>query len=253
MLADGQSLAIEASESGYERLVETLACPGRRYRFVPFGPGPRRIALPAPQAGVIPVRLGPVGSAEGRWVAMNWTSTLIGLEAEGRGGVLLHAALVACRGRAAALAGPGGIGKTTAAERLPAPWQMLCDDTILVLRCGQDGYRVHPWPTWSCFLYNGSGGSWPCTSHFPLGGVFFLDRSGSDAVEPIGPAAALGALLASAEQATAGIWGWLAPGAKIELRRQRLENLIALARTVPCYRLAFTRSGDFGTAMEKVL
>ncbi len=95
------------------------------------------------------------------------------LEAIGSRGLLLHGAMVEKEGKGAILAGPGGIGKTTACSRLPHPWKTQSDDTTLLIPAGNGGYRAHPWPTWSRFLDNGPGGSWPVEEAIPLRTLFF--------------------------------------------------------------------------------
>lgn len=261
-LADGTRIGIEARHPAYDPVVACLAeamrlspvtNPDHRYALDAFGPGPRRTDLRPDPGGRLVLRLGRVRTADERLVAMNWAGTLVGLDSERRGGMLLHAALCACRRGAVLLAGPGGVGKTTACRRLPPTWEALGDDAALVLPDGRGGYRAHPWPSWSRFLPGGPGGRWSCGRHLPLRAIFLLVRDRCDTARRLGGGQAAGALLANVEQATAGLSSWVVPEALGRLRRRRLDNVLLLAGRVPCYRLGFTRDGPFWEVVETVL
>ena len=96
---------------------------------------------------------------------------------ESQGGLLIHGALAEKHGIGVILAGPGDVGKTTASGRLPAPWISLSDDCTLIVRDGKGGYRTHPWPTWSTFMYGGPGGSWDVQYSVPLKAIFVLKQN----------------------------------------------------------------------------
>ena len=51
-------------------------------------------------------------------------------DAQTRGEVLLHGALAEKDGIGVILAAPGGTGKTTASDRLLAPWRSRCDEQM---------------------------------------------------------------------------------------------------------------------------
>jgi len=61
---------------------------------------------------------------------------------------------------AALLTAHSGGGKTTASNRLPAPWVALCDDTALIVRDDAGAYWVHPMPTWSHIFREEKISSW---------------------------------------------------------------------------------------------
>ena len=94
---------------------------------------------------------------DGHYVQLIQLSMVIAREAQSLGGVLLHGALAERDGIGVILAAPGGTGKTTASERLPSPWQSLCDDVTLVVRDTKGNYCAHPWPTWSRFFGEEAG------------------------------------------------------------------------------------------------
>jgi SynChlorMet cassette protein ScmC len=174
-------------------------------------------------------------------------------DAQTRGGVLLHGALAEKNGISVILAAPGGTGKTTASDRLPAPWRSLCDDTTLVVRDSRGNYWAHPWPTWSRFLGRESGGTWDVQNAVPLEGVFFLSRAVEDRVESVGPGHAVSLLVECAEQASQ----LMAQGLKKEetraLRLERFNNLCALARVVPTHVLHISLTGAFWQEIEQTL
>ena len=109
-----------------------------------------------------------------RFVHLVQLSLILARQAQTCGGILLHGALADWNGLGVILAAPGGTGKTTASNRLPAPWKSLSDDLTLIVRDSQKNYWAHPWPTWSRFLWGGSGGEWNVQKAVPLGGIFFL-------------------------------------------------------------------------------
>lgn len=85
-------------------------------------------------------------------------ASVIVLDVENRGGLLLHGALAECKRQGVILAGPGTVGKTTASRRLRLPWHSLSDDATLVVRDRAGRFGAHPWPTWSRFMFGGSWG-----------------------------------------------------------------------------------------------
>lgn len=180
-------------------------------------------------------------------------SMIISQDAQRRGGVLLHGALAEWNGIGVILAGPAGIGKTTATRRLPHNWHSYCDDMTLVVCDKKGAYWAHPWPTWSTFMFNGPGGSWDVQHAVPLTGIFFLKQDHEDAFEPLGIAQNVCLLNASAEQSS-----WLMPGnleknALRELRLQRFDNICKLAQTIPSYILHMRLNGAFWQEIERAL
>ncbi len=170
-----------------------------------------------------------------------------------RGGLLLHGALAEWKGDGVILAGPWGIGKTTASQRLTSPWNSLCDDLTLVVCDEQRVYWAHPWPTWSRFVPGGPGGTWDVQHAVPLRGIFFLVRAPEDLVEPVGVGQAVCLLVESAEQA----WWELHHGIKKDkgrmLRLQRFDNICVLAQGVPCFLLHLSPTGTFWQEIEKAI
>jgi len=169
------------------------------------------------------------------------------------GGVLLHGALVEKDGIGVILAAPGGTGKTTASERLPAPWRSLSDDATLVVRDSQGNYLAHPWPTWSRFLNGGQGGRWDVQSNVPVKGIFFLSRAVEDRAESIGPGQAVSLLVESAGQTTQLMTRGLSKKETRALHLERFNNICALAQVVPTHMLHISLTGAFWQEIEQML
>ena len=180
-------------------------------------------------------------------------SLVIAQHAEGRGGVLLHGALVEKDGVGVVLAGPGGVGKTPASRRLAPPWRSLCDDATLVVRDEQGSYWCHPWPTWSTFMFDGSGGSWDVQHAVSLKGIFFLEKARKVQAAPLGTGQAVCLLTESARQL---LWPLSRQMNENEARKvglQRFNNICLLAQSVGSYILRLNRDGAFWQEIDRAL
>ena len=180
-------------------------------------------------------------------------SLVIARQAQDRGGFLLHGALAEKSGSSVILAGPGGVGKTTASRRLPSSWRSLSDDATLIV-CDEEGaYWAHPWPTWSCFMSGGRGGTWDVNHAVPLKAIFFLQQAGQDRVEPVAYGQSVCRLVELAEHTS---WSMAhGTGKKVArtLRLKRFENICDLVKVVPCYNLYLSLDGSFWDEIERVI
>jgi SynChlorMet cassette protein ScmC len=180
-------------------------------------------------------------------------SVIIGRQAEEDGGLLLHGALLEWQGAGIILAGPSGVGKSTACTRIPAPWQCLCDDKTLIARDERGCYWAHPWPTWSRFMDGGSGGSWDVQKAVPLRAIFILSQERADRAERLGSGHAVPLLVEVAKQ---GIWPIL-DSMQLDqaraFRLRRFDTICALAKIIPCYHLKISRTGEFWREIERAL
>ena len=165
----------------------------------------------------------------------------------------MHGALAERDGIGVILAAPGGTGKTTASNRLPAPWRSRCDDTTLVVRDPQGNYWAHPWPTWSRFLEGGPGGTWDVQTAVPLKGIFILSRAVEDRTERIGPGQAVSLLAESVRQASMFMPLGLFGEEVRNLYLERFSNLSALARVIPAHVLHISLTGTFWQEIEQAL
>jgi SynChlorMet cassette protein ScmC len=169
------------------------------------------------------------------------------------GGVLLHGALAEWGGIGIILAGPGGTGKTTASNRLYVPWRSLSDDLTLVVRDSQKNYWAHPWPTWSQFLTQCTGGEWEVQKAVPLKAIFFLSQAEKDQAILMGKGQAVSSLLSATRQASNLMTKGLEPEEIRDLHAEWLDNLCSLSQWVPVYHLDISLTGPFWQEIEGVL
>jgi SynChlorMet cassette protein ScmC len=211
--------------------------------------------LPQEKNRRVVCNVGPVGDKEMFAVHLLNISQLLASYCEAKGGLLLHAALVCREKIGIALLGGSGSGKTTASRRIPFPWSARCDDYTLVVRGVGGLYWAHPWPTWSRFFQQGPGGSWPTEEALLLSAIFLLQpATDADNGWIAMPASQrIEAILAAVEQATWSTTMNLDKRQRRSIRMRRLQNSIALAKSVPGYRLRLTLTGNFWEDMEKAL
>ena len=211
------------------------------------------VPLASENNGVVTCVLSPSRRWGSPYINLVKLSLILAREAQSLGGVLIHGALAERDGMGVILAAPGGTGKTTASNRIPSPWQSLCDDTTLVVKDPQGNYWAHPWPTWSRFLDGEPGGTWNVQNAVSVKGIFFLVQAVKDQVEHVGSGKAVCLL----EESVGQVSTFTAPGAgKEELRALHLEqfnNLCALARIIPAHLLHITLTGPFWQEIEKAL
>lgn len=204
-----------------------------------LGEGPVTLAIP-PLAG----------DPETVGAAVLWVAAVLALPVVARGGALLHGALAEQHGRGVLLAAAGGTGKSTASARLPEPWRSHSDDTTLVVRDAEGGYRAHPWPTWSRFLWGGPGGQWAVHHSTPLRGAYFLRQAPHDEVTALGRGETAVRLGQAAEQALGICLRTLAPQEARALRRTLFDTMSAMAAVVPGHQLGLTLHGSFWELLE---
>jgi SynChlorMet cassette protein ScmC len=170
------------------------------------------------------------------------------------GGLPLHSALIERNGMGIILAGPGEIGKSTCYSRIPVPWQPVCDDETLFVLNDKKQYLIHPFPTWSNCLSNGSGQkTWNVQRHIPLAAIFFLEQADRDEVEPMGQGQTAVGLNRSAVQILERYLRHVTPEEERKIRLKTIENACEFAQSIPAYTLRFTRTGAFWEEIERVV
>lgn len=195
------------------------------------------------------------GEGKGSLTEMGKTlSFLLGLLSQRDGGLLIHGALVERNGNGVLMAGRSRVGKTTASNRLPPSWHSLCDDVTLIIRDDLGGYWAHPWPTWSRFKRNGSGGRWKVEGAIPLKGIFILEQ-GDDGVRALGCGQAVCLLSECAKHVTDYLIKELDLSEEEvnAYNLQRFENVCALTKAIPSYLLNLSLNGFFWKEIESVL
>jgi hypothetical protein len=169
------------------------------------------------------------------------------------GGLLLHGALAVRNGAGFVLAGPSGVGKSTASRRLPAPWQSLSDDCTLVVRDPQGRYWAHPWPTWSLLRDKGLVASWPLEQAVPLKALLFLRQSAVDAIEPVTATPAAALIMESAHLLARTIIFAPDTDASRVVCLKYLRAAWSIAAAVPGFRLSVSSTGRFWQEIERAV
>jgi SynChlorMet cassette protein ScmC len=196
-------------------------------------------------------RLGPARNWHGEVFRMERVATAIAGQSLAQGGLLLHGALAVRDGAGFILAGPSGVGKSTASRRLPLPWQSLSDDCVLVVR-GPDGlYWAHPWPTWSLLRDNGPVKSWPVEQAVPLRALLFLQQAASDRAEPVATTPATALIMESAYHLARVVVFTPDARANRTICARYLRAVWSLAAAVPAFRLQVSLTGQFWNEIER--
>lgn len=207
---------------------------------------------PSPKGAAV-CWLHPVLDRSLRAIHVEKTARQIALESLTRGGLLLHGALAEYRGAGYLMAGPSGVGKSTASSRLPPPHRSLCDDRTLVVRDNRGLYWAHPWPTWSQLLKGKPTGSRPVEDAVPLRGIFFLSQSTSERLQPTARTQAAALIMESAIDLVREIARLSEAGESRDLWRDHLAAAKALAAAVPAHSLQVSLQGQFWKEIEQVL
>lgn len=149
-----------------------------------------------------------------------------------RGGLMLHAASIASRGRGHAFTGPSGAGKTTVC-RLSGDRTVLTDETTIVRPDGQ-GYLVYGNP------FPGELGRYGPNAAYPLASVNLLVKGTAPGVEPLPRDQAVRALLQNT----------FLHVRDSELGARALDAAFAIAREVPVRQLRFSPEPSFWEVIE---
>ena len=160
------------------------------------------------------------------------------------GGLLIHGALIEYLGNGLILMAKSGIGKSTAAKRVPPPWKALSDDLTLVIQ-KEGRLFAHPFPTWSRFQDNGPGGIWDLEHAIPVKGIFQLKRSHEDFIEPYSQAQAIVGLFGSAKHALGFTTQRYNPEDGSNICRIILKNADNIVKMVPVNILNISLNGKF--------
>jgi signal peptidase I len=256
-LADGFSLQITAGDAESTPVVELLT------RAMMLEPGEAATVLQVLTGEAkalfsiqgerflcrIPPPAGPDGVASGAFLV----SLVIAHMAQKRGGILVHGGLAEFRGEGIILAAPGATGKTTASDRLSAPWRALSDDAALIVRNADDCYFGHAWPTWSRFFFKGPGGSWKTEYGIPLKSLVFLSQSPENALEDLNTSQAAAMLIESTAQANMVFNRRLTTAGIHENHLEQFAIVCRVVNFLPTYHLHLSLTGNFWTLLEESL
>lgn len=273
-LADGACWRLESADEGGRRLVARLSrhmrlgvSPCGKVTVLNIGiraagdpPSPADEGLApgvhiSPAAGDVSTlicRVNPFVDEEDFLTRLMALSHVFSRAAEKRGGLLLHGALVAHGGDGVILSGPSGVGKTTAAHRIPPPWRALSDDAALIVRANDGSCRAHPWPTWSRLFEGQTRRSWPVSENVRLAGIFLLARAGPENPQTLHPARAAMELLKRGYDCSWDVFRGRKPEDVRGIRLELFRNACDLARDVPVRSLRVTLHNPFWRSIERV-
>jgi len=172
-------------------------------------------------------------------------SLLIALHAIVRGGFVLHGALVAKEGQGLIFAGWSGAGKTTASSRLPGDWNVLTDDTVLVVPDRSGRYWAHPWPRPGTTSIERPAFRVNVNKPVVISAIFLLEKGPIDNILSLGGADAVCRLIELAEQQLFARNSAPCPRVIRNWRLKEFENIQSVVKQVPVRRLQLTLSGSF--------
>lgn len=209
--------------------------------------------IPEPVNGEIVCSVGPFLKPEQLALQMARVTQIVVHGSEMKGGLLLHGALAKWRENGVILAGPAGVGKSTASRRLPPPWTALSDDTTLIVKAGDGSYWAHPWPTWSRIGRGATRETWDVQHAARLRLICMLAQSEADGMHEMPYLQAISELVDIAGQAFVILANGLDPATYRRINLTRFHNAEKIAKRVPVFRLQASRTGRFWGLIEKAL
>jgi SynChlorMet cassette protein ScmC len=129
----------------------------------------------------------------------------------------------------------------------------LSDDETLIVLNEQGEYLAHPFPTWSDYLFDRSRKTWDVQCSLPLSGLFFLEQSDMDSVEPLGEGTAAVRMTESAVEICEKFWRGSNGNCEKKSRIRLFNNACRMAKSVPAYSLSTSLEGRFWEKMEEVI
>ncbi len=171
-----------------------------------------------------------------------------------QGGFLIHGIMLQHKqeDRAIIYAGDSGVGKTTAAQKMPSDqWQRCSDDVTLVVRDNQGLYYAHPWSGSKSYMqpelrYGAEKG-------VLLMGVFFLKQHSEVQIETAKKIESIAVLQRLVNEHAALPDPSIDPKRVGEMRKNRLVNLVSFSRSVPIYNLYLNKTDPFWRDIEALL
>lgn len=185
-------------------------------------------------------------------ISLMWATYPIFKSAKMIGGLPMHSALIEKNGKGFLLSAPGGTGKSTCCQRVPAPWQALSDDEVLVLPV-KDGFSVHPFPTWSVLFMEKGIKSWEVEKHVPLSAIFFIEQSPADSFTSIGQGEASILIGQASTQTCRRMWRNIDPKEEARYKTMIFDNACRIAKKVPAFKLKVSLTGRFWEEIERAL
>jgi SynChlorMet cassette protein ScmC len=192
-------------------------------------------------------------SKDDKFMAMWISLSFIYLKCLKTGALPIHGGLAEYKGKGVLFLAPGGTGKSTTCRRLPPPWKALCDDENLIIPDKNNKFLVHPFPTWSDYLWDRGNFKWDTQQAIPLSAIFFLDRSENDEVIRLSPDKTPIYMTGSSYQVLAKIIRLMNKNEQSIIMRQAFNNAFDILKAVPIYQLKISLTGKFWENIEEVL
>lgn len=164
-----------------------------------------------------------------------------------QGGLPFHAALIQQADRGYIFCGNSGAGKSTISKNVPAGWESLCEDELLISPDGDRAYKANPFPTWSNFVNNTVISVSPGISYFTsFKTIFILKQAKNNSILSIDnhTKAAMFLYYSVSPVFWRFVWG-LDKVNRAAIHAKMLENAAAIAQKIPCYILNFTHECNF--------
>lgn len=159
--------------------------------------------------------------------------------------LLLHCALVTSGTEGHVLVGRSGVGKSTAASRVPPPWRAPADDMVAAVRT-EGGYVLHPLPTWSQLIIDPDRFRViDVNERYSLSGIHFLEQSPMDRIDPIMKADAAERLLRFSYHAYKSEILAIDLEWRLRCKLEVLKHATAITDQVPVDTLRLSREGRF--------
>jgi len=166
----------------------------------------------------------------------------------------MHAGLIEKDGIGILIAGASNSGKSTCCSRIPFPWNVICDEEVLLLFDAERAVHLaHPFPTWSRFVNATDCFSWNVQKPVPVKAVFFLEKALSDAFLPLGRGRTAMYLFSLANEKCHIDWERTSRGERVSQRVMLFENACRMADSMPGYILRVSQFGQFWKIIDKAL
>lgn len=189
-----------------------------------------------------------------REILMMWESSyLFYKQAQRKGGLPIHGALIERDGKGVLLAAPGGTGKSTCCRRIPSEWNVLGDDEALAIPDENGNYIVHPFPTWSEYYWKRSTPTWKVENGVKLSAMFFLEQSSNDLAIPLGRGESAVFINQSSTQILSRSWINISKEEKNLMKRELFISASKLSNSVPSFKLLVSLHGKFWEEIDKNL
>ncbi len=169
------------------------------------------------------------------------------------GGLCLHTAFIEHAGKGYAIVGQGNAGKTTCARRIPDHWQAIADDEVLIVKDLSDEYLVHPFPTWSDYIWNREcKKTWDSSSYSRLTAFFFINKHPVDAITPISKTEACLKIYKSANEALRRFYPIFTPSERLLIQNKLMDNASTILKKIRAFNINVSLNGKFWEKIQEL-